>query len=134
VWPIVEKLYSALDPDATLAAINSQLVMETSGLLGLTCRFAFASAHPNSAGLSGGDRLVDIVTQAGGTAYLSGRGGAKYQDPAAFEAAGLDLVYTTFQPSPYPQVSEEFAPGLSVLDAVFNLGFEATAAHLFVDD
>jgi hypothetical protein len=134
VWPGVENLYGALDPDATLASTNSQLVVEMSGLLGLTCRFAFASAHPNSAGLAGGGRLVDIVTQAAGTGYLSGRGGAKYQDPSAFEAAGLDLVYTTFQSRPYPQASEEFAPGLSVLDAVFNLGFEATATHLLLDD
>jgi hypothetical protein len=134
VWPAVENLYGALDPDATLASTNSQLVIEIAALLGLTCRFALASAHPNSADLTGGDRLVDIVTQAGGTAYLSGRGGAKYQDPAAFEAADLELVYTTFKPRPYPQASEEFAPGLSVLDAIFNLGFEAAAAHLLVDD
>lgn len=133
VWPVVENLYGALNPNATLASINSQLVMETCGFLGLTGRFAFASSLPNSSQLNGGDRLVDIVMKVGGTGYLSGRGGANYQDPAAFEAAGLDLVYTTFQPRPYPQASEEFAPGLSVLDVVFNLGFEAAAAHLTAD-
>ena len=134
VWPTVENIYGGLDPNSTLASINRQLVIEIAALLGLTCRFVLASVYPNSTDLAAGDRLVDIVTQAGGTAYLSGRGGAKYQDPAAFEAAGLDLVYTTFKPRPYAQASQEFAPGLSVLDAVFNLGFETAAAHLLVDD
>ena len=127
VWTVIENAYGALDLDAGIATSNRQLIIEFSARLGLQCKFTVASACPNPTGLTGGDRLVDLVARIGGTAYLSGRGGAKYQNPAAFTAAGLDLVYTEFEPQPYHQASEGFTPGLSIVDAVFNLGFEAAA-------
>jgi hypothetical protein len=44
---------------------------------------------------------------------------------------GVELQYQNFTPPPYPQIgTKEFVPGLSVLDALFNLGFDGTAALL----
>lgn len=130
---VVENFYSALGSDAALISINSRLVVETSQLRRLTCLFAFASAYFNSEAFTGGYRLVDTGAQADGTGYPLGCGKTKYYNLAAFEAAGPDLVYTTFQPSLYPHASQEFVPSLSGLDAVVNLGFEAMAVQPFAD-
>lgn len=66
-------------------------------------------------------RLIDLVRAAGGTTYVSGSGGQRYQDPAAFAAAGLRLEVRRYVPVPYEQ-GRAFVPGLSIVDALFRLG------------
>ena len=81
------------------------------------------------AGATGDDRLVALVRACGeGASYLSGRGGAKYQDPGKFSAAGIPLVYTDFVHPIYDQGRADFVSGLSIFDALFHLGWERTAA------
>jgi hypothetical protein len=64
----------------------------------------------------------------GGSAYLSGRGGANYQDPSKFRDASIELRYTAFANRSYPQVGcAEFVPGLSVVDALFNIGAQSVS-------
>jgi hypothetical protein len=77
------------------------------------------------------DLLIATTKAVGGTAYLSGDGADGYQEDGRFAEEGLELQFQSFAPQPYPQIgSKEFVPGLSVLDALFNLGFEGTAALL----
>jgi hypothetical protein len=77
------------------------------------------------------DLLIATTKAVGGTAYLSGDGADGYQQDGRFAEEGLELQFQSFAPQPYPQIgSKEFVPGLSVLDALFNLGFEGTAALL----
>jgi hypothetical protein len=77
------------------------------------------------------DLLIATTKAVGGTVYLSGDGADGYQDDSRFAEQGLELQFQNFTPEPYPQIgSKEFVPGLSVLDALFNLGFEGTAALL----
>jgi hypothetical protein len=77
------------------------------------------------------DLLIATTKAVGGTVYLSGDGADGYQDDARFAEQGLELQFQNFAPQPYAQIgSKEFVPGLSVLDALFNLGFEGTAALL----
>lgn len=68
-----------------------------------------------------GARLIELVRSAGGTTYVSGAGGPRYQDPAVFTAAGLRLQIRRYEPVPYEQ-GRPFVPGLSILDALFRLG------------
>lgn len=77
---------------------------------------------------SGTDLLVSIARSAGGTAYLCGGGASGYQEDEKFAAAGLDLIYQEFKHPRYDQMNvPEFVPGLSVIDALMNCGFERTA-------
>jgi hypothetical protein len=129
LWPGIEAMYQAL-PAGRLAESNRLLIETVAGWLGLQARFACASDFPNEAGLTGGDRLVDLIGRAGGSAYLSGRGGANYQDPDRFAEAGISLAYTDFTPTAYPQGGGTFVAGLSILDMLFSLGPDATAARV----
>ncbi|UCG25580.1 MAG: WbqC family protein [Chloroflexota bacterium] len=66
--------------------------------------------------------IVNICRELGASQYLSGQGARKYNDPAMFSAAGVDLIYQDFTCPVYPQLHGEFVPNLSVVDLLFNCG------------
>lgn len=107
-----------------LADLNMAIVQSLAAKLGLLCSFQRSSDL--SIRSLGDQRLIEIVLKLSGSTYLSGHGGPKYQDPLKFEAAGLTLQYSDFVPPEYPQLWGDFAPGLSVLDTLFNCGFDGT--------
>ena len=76
------------------------------------------------------ERLVGIVAELGGSAYLSGGGAGGYQEDEAFDRAGIELLHQDFGHPVYPQASAEPAMGLSVIDALMSCGFEGTAELL----
>jgi len=128
-WGWVQGVFEDLKETSDLASLNRGIVEAVASHLDLDCKFGAASDH-NIEG-SGDDRLVALMlaTDPRGT-YLSGTGGAKYQDASKFEAAGIALRYGDFHHPQYAQAQTEFTPGLSVLDALFHLGRENTAALL----
>lgn len=73
-------------------------------------------------------RLVDLCAQLGATDYISGRGGKEYMETEKFENAGINIIYQDmdFNSVVYYQGEETFIPGLSVIDAIFNIGPEET--------
>ena len=131
VWPHVQEMYRGI-AGSDLATINRHLVEGIAGALGITCEFTLSSAFP-VAGLTSDDRLTALVSavDSQGT-YLSGRGGEGYQDTEKFNDAGLGFRYTDFQHPSYEQRGGQFIEGLSVLDAVFNLGW-AGVAELIIE-
>jgi len=46
-------------------------------------------------------------------------------DDAQYSEAGIDLIYQNFQHPVYPQIgTHNFVPGLSIIDALMNIGFD----------
>ena len=126
VWSSLKEMFNAI-PTGSLAHSNRYLIEAITEKLGLSCRFD-ASSNYETRDLTGDDRLIQIVNMIEpGSFYLSGSGGAKYQDKKKFSAAGLSLEYTGFEPTAYGQNIEPFVPGLSIVDAIFHLGWEETA-------
>lgn len=79
-------------------------------------------------------RLVQLVRRAGGNRYLVGGGAGGYQENALFDEAGIAVVPQAFRHPEYPQRgSTAFVPGLSIVDALMNLGARGTAALLGTD-
>ena len=77
------------------------------------------------------DRLIELVRAAGGDAYLAGGGAQGYQEDVRFSESDIALVYQHFEHPTYPQQgASEFVPGLSIVDALMNCGFEGTATLL----
>lgn len=132
VWPRLQDIYAG-SPAESIAAINRYLVESIARELGLGCRFTVASK--TAVGEARGDeRLVELVASvAPGATYLSGAGGAQYQDPAKFAEASLGFRYSSFQHPTYEQDGDEFVPGLSIIDAVMRLGWK-DAADLLRED
>lgn len=126
VWPVLADMLGQV-AGLKLAAANRRLIELIAARLGLETGFHGASEL--GIGAEEADaRLAQMVARlAPGGTYLSGRGGAKYQDPAVFAAAGISLAYTDFSHPDYPQPCAGFTPGLSIVDALFAMGWEGTA-------
>ncbi len=77
-----------------------------------------------------GEMVAELCVLVGGSVYVSGEGGRDYQSPASFESRGIRLAYNHFAPREYPRFQGTFVPGLSVVDALMNLGFEGTSARI----
>lgn len=72
-------------------------------------------------------RLVELVRAVGGTSYLSGAHALQaYLDPTIFEQNGMPLELFDWNCPTYAQIHGEFVPNLAALDALFNVGPEAT--------
>jgi hypothetical protein len=69
-------------------------------------------------------RLVELCRALGADRYLAGRGGRNYLRVEEFEKVGIEVVWQEFDASraTYRQGGPGFVPGLSVVDALFNLG------------
>lgn len=97
------------------------------GLLGLRLPDLRLSSEFGLA-VSGTERLTALVQAVGGSAYLCGAGSGGYLETGLFADRGLELRYQNFKPLAYPQVgADRFIGGLSVLDALANLGTARTA-------
>jgi len=73
------------------------------------------------------ERLIDICTKLKGNVYLSGTAAKVYLEESAFEKKGIKVIWTDYSGYPsYPQLSEPFEHGVSILDLIFNLGPDAT--------
>lgn len=70
------------------------------------------------------EKVIDLCVEVGGTRYISGNGARVYQDPAHFAERGVELTYLDYKPIQYPQVWKDFLPCMSVLDYIFNCGYD----------
>ena len=73
------------------------------------------------------DRLIELINILDGKSYLSGYGASRYQSLNKFKEAEIDLNYYSFKAPIYPQLWQDFIPNLSILDVLFNIGFEKTS-------
>lgn len=125
VWPELERWFE-MAPDGDLATVNYHFIASIANRLAI--RPTLCRASSLSVGGKAGDRLIGIVTAlAPGGTYVSGYGAASYQDPVKFSEAGLTLDYYRFTHPVYEQCQGNFQQGLSVLDALFHIGWDATA-------
>ena len=70
------------------------------------------------------ERVIDICLCAGGDEYLSGNGARAYQTDDHFTSRGIKLTYLDYKPIEYGQLWGVFLPCMSVLDYIFNCGFD----------
>ena len=118
VMAMVRPIYE--DPGEYLAPFNMRLIRVLASYAGLTPCLYLASEL--STARTGTQRLVEIVQEVGGTVYVSGLGGRNYQEPAAFEEAGIQLEIRVYHPALVGQHKDDCLLGLSMLDALFHLG------------
>ena len=107
-----------------LQALNMQLLRLTLKNLNVETRVVLGS----ELGLDPGKtmHIVDSCRKLGCSIYLAGQG-AEYLDESLFAEHGLQLRRSRFVHPVYPQPGLEFVPGLSVLDAIANLGWARTS-------
>jgi len=128
VFQGLETIYFAHDW-YNLCELNVRLLEWVLSLLGMEKRLVRA-AELNVKGV-GTQLLINIVKEVGGDVYLSGFGGAKYQEEGLFKEAGINLEYYDFEHPIYPQLWSGFVPNLSIIDLLFNCGPESLNIILY---
>ena len=68
-------------------------------------------------------RNIALCKEIGGDVYLSGNGAKDYNDDNLYKKSSISLVYQDYIHPFYKQQSSEFVSGLSILDTVFNCGY-----------
>jgi hypothetical protein len=70
-----------------------------------------------------GERVIELLKQAGATSYLSGPAAKNYLDPARFEEAGIALEWMDYSGyHPYKQLHPPFDGAVSIIDMLLMLG------------
>jgi hypothetical protein len=106
-----------------LAELNVALIEWVCDGLSLETRLLRQSAIEKQFGKNN-ELTAGLTAYLGGDVYLSGTGAKKYNDPELFEEQGLKLIYQEYTQPSFNQVNGEFVGGISVLDALMNVGFE----------
>jgi hypothetical protein len=103
--------------------MNLRLIAYIAGELGLQTPTVRASAlHQGHLVGRPTEWIIGICKEVGADTFLSGLGGAKYQDEEAYGRNGIRLVYSDFAHPQYRQPFGPFEPGLSIVDLLFNIG------------
>ncbi len=124
VFPLVQELI--LNDTDNLAQYNEHTIRSICNLMGLTTTISRSSEL--NVQTTGTQRLIDLVKAADGGVYYAGRNAARtYQENEAFEQQDVVLTLENFTETPYPQLkTTEFVAGLSIVDALMNVGSEET--------
>lgn len=70
------------------------------------------------------ERIIDLCVGLGARTYLSGNGAKVYQEEEHFHKRGVELEYTDYHPITYEQLWGEFRSNMSVIDFLFNHGYD----------
>jgi hypothetical protein len=125
---VVEPLI--LNPEKNIAKYNIYAVVEIAQRLSVNAGKIRKSSE-FSLNLSSNELLCSITKQVGLDTYMCGGGADGYQDEQVFINSGIQLEFQSFEHPEYPQRgSESFVPGLSVIDAAMNLGWEKVSSIL----
>lgn len=119
IFNLLENIYFKQEWEF-MTDFNIELIKGICNLLCINTKTINASSLDVSG--SSTELLLDIVKKLGGSSYLSGMGGVKYQDEEKFKTAEISLKYTDFKHPTYPQMWGEFVEGLSIIDLLFNCG------------
>lgn len=116
-----------LHPESRLAEYNLNAIGEIASALGLDPGKIVRSSEMKARSAST-QLLIDLVKETDGEIYIYGGGASGYQEDVSFAAAGVALEAQRFEHPVYRQINagESFHPGLSIIDAVMNLGIHDT--------
>jgi hypothetical protein len=128
-YPTIEPLLELYDREwELLVSLNTAFIEEIVEILGIDVDIRYASSLEYEGTKT--ERILSICESLGADVYFSGEGAREYQDESSFEAAGIELVYQSFEHPVYEQQFGEFIPNLSIVDMLANLGAEGSMDRL----
>ena len=126
--PFFGETMAAIEPlilncEPNVAEYNIKAVIEIANILGLNVKKFRRSSQLQVEG-SSNELLCALTLATGGDTYMCGGGASGYQDESVFKTSGVKLHFQNFQHPKYSQRRQQtFVPGLSIIDALMNLGF-----------
>lgn len=125
VGPELRDLYMRAADLRALSEINAHFLQGMMRIIGLSCTVT-SSLDVERRAETATARLIEICLACEASEYVSGPAAKSYIDRVAFADAGLTLRYTQYEGyQSYPQFSDSFEHGVSMIDALLQLGPEA---------
>jgi len=124
-----DRLYAS--PGRSLFEFNVNAISEILDLIDPFAKRKIVRSSTLGVSSTGTKRLVELAHRVGASVYVSGDGSDGYLDPMEFEQNGVELKFQRFVEAPRPQLgTDEFIPGLSVVDALMMIGASGVDATL----
>lgn len=127
LFPELETIIS--NPPKYLSELNTKIIKLICSKMFLNTRIIMSSDLDGVSGIKD-QRLLSICQNLGANLYYSPKGAAAYLNQTkhggCLSNAGIDVIFQDFTVIEYPQQFTPFMPNMSVIDAIFNCGFEKT--------
>jgi hypothetical protein len=107
-----------LSQSQKISDMAKQSVIDVSNYLGLQTEFIHSSTGYQNQSLSGAARVLDICAHEQAREYHNPPGGRELYSEEEFAKQGLKLSFIEPKLPSYKQFSDEFQPGLSILDVL----------------
>lgn len=115
IEPLVISVLSKAHPSISELAIDS--IVQIFSYLDIPFNYTRSSTFsPETKGIERSDRLIAITKKAGYQGYVNSPGGASLYSKDYFMSRGIDLSFIKSGQNKYKQYSNEFIPGLSIID------------------
>jgi hypothetical protein len=111
-----------LNDYGSLASLNEALIKAICCKLGIVTEFISSSTMDINTRRE--ERIIDICSRLSGDVYCSGIGAKVYQTEENFLKRGIQLKYSVYTPFEYAQVWEGYCFNVSILDYLFNCGYD----------
>jgi hypothetical protein len=116
VFPIIQEVFITETKLISELAIES--IKRVTDYLGLECEFQKSSEKYDNRELSAADRLIDICKIERINYYINSIGGKDLYDKKYFLENDIKLDFLKPSITEYEQFSNEFVPGLSIIDVL----------------
>jgi hypothetical protein len=127
---IISYLESFTIKSNKLSLFNKNFIIDLSNKLNLDTVFLNSSSSDklmNSTKL-GTEMIIETCKEFGIKRYLSGHGCLDFLVVDMFKQNDIDIIFQSLHNLEYQQInSKEFIKGMSILDVLFNIGFENTS-------
>lgn len=129
IFPLIESYFNHMSDK--LLDRNMSFILEVGNQLNFDSKIVYSSDLDCK--MSSNDLLIEIIKKVDGTDYLSGTGAGGYMNDDLFAKNNIGLKFNEFPFVEYNQINtKEFVKGLSLIDALMNLGFQGVS-ELFVE-
>jgi hypothetical protein len=119
---LVESILSCKEEN--VARLNLRALKEVAAAIGITTQVLESSQLDFDHALSGPDRVRAVCEAVRASVYLNPPGGKSLYAAAFFAERNIELRFMEPRLEPYPQGSDEFVPGLSIVDVLMRVGCE----------
>ena len=118
VCALMEKIYNYEDKSLGAFMMNSfQVVLD---YLEIDTKLILSSTIKKDNSLRGKEKVKHICHLLGADTYYNAIGGQELYDKEDFQTTGIDLHFVQTKLEAYPQLKNEFVPGLSIIDVLMH--------------
>lgn len=123
VFPLFEDILSF--PSRNLSAFLFNSLQVICDYLGINTPLLLNSDRKDDTMLRGEERVIHLCHAMGADTYINAIGGQKLYSREHFAAEGINLKFLQSELPPYRQLhTQQFVPGLSILDIMMNVPVE----------